>query len=423
MEHQNSARSVTGGSVVASSLYGSSSEHCSAVRRPSRRLSSNIVERSTSLAKLRKRSSVTNSTLTTALQPRKSMWNNLVKDDQVWDDEDDEELSNEQLSTGEAIRNAWISLQISAKEKLYVLKCHPSILLFTLILFGGLTSIGLYGVQKLAEEQENTSRQDAYDLAIDTGAWFSHALDSTLLPLFTLSQFVQQLNMFAKLPEEIGPAFQPGSLPFLPPNQNGEYTHRNATGSVCKDPGMVASFADIASIIKKDANMEGVLVNLQVAPMGTVCLIYPLKNTEDFQPPKYFDNSNSVGHDLITDPTRKFIARETVLTDDVVIAGPLSLRQCPNCDVTVKTVLYVRMAVNAFSQNHVINIDGVYYKKWGFVIALINWAELVRRSDIDERFAMRGLRYQLTRTDRNYNNTTHEFDVTVRIETCSKLPI
>ncbi len=293
--------------------------------------------------------------------------------------------------------------------------------MFTILIFGGLASIGLYGVQKLAEEQENTSRQDAYDLALDTGAWFSHALDSTLLPLFTLSQFVQQLNMFANLPERIGPAFQPGSLPFLPPNQDGEYTHRNATGSVCKDPEMVANFAEIASIIKKDANMEGVLVNLQVAPMGTVCLIYPLNNTEDFQPPKYFDNSNSIGHDLITDPTRKFIARETVLTDDVVIAGPLSLRQCPNCDVTVKTVLYVRMAVDAFSDNHIITIDGVDYKKWGFVIALINWAELVRRSDISERFAMRGLRYQLTRTDRNYNVTTHKFDVTVRIEISSKL--
>ncbi len=331
----------------------------------------------------------------------------LVKDDRVWNDGHDHQHVSQRMG------DALITMRVKLHEKIYVLQNHLWILVVSALTFGGLLALGLYGVVKLAHEQEMANIDVAYDLAVETGAWFSSALDRALLPLFTLSQFVQQLDMFATLPEQIGAAFQPGSIPFLPPNEDGFYTHRNVTGTVCGDPAMVAKFAELASTIKKDAKMEGILVNLQVAPLATVCYLHPVNNTEDFEPPIFMDNTGAIGHDLLTDPLRKFIARATVPRDDVVIAGPLILRQCPDCDPTVQTAFVARMAIDALSDKQVIHIDGIDYKKWGFAVALINFAELVKRSNIDELFARRGLRYQLTRTDKDYNAETKEFDVTV----------
>mmetsp|Transcript_10347 Transcript_10347/g.21272 ORF Transcript_10347/g.21272 Transcript_10347/m.21272 type:complete len:760 (-) Transcript_10347:287-2566(-) len=354
-----------------------------------------------------KRSSDTASVVTTDYQTRKSMWSSLVKDDRVWNDDYD----NKSRRFG----NLLITMRVTLHEKIFVLKNHPWILVVWALTCGGLLAVGLYGVVELANEQEKANIDAAKDLATETGVWFSNALDLALLPLFTLSQFVQQLDMFATLPEQIGVAFQPGSIPFLPPNEDGDYTHRNVTGSVCGDPSMVAKFAELASNIKKDAKMEGILVNLQVAPMATVCYLHPVNNTEDFEPPTFMDNTGAIGHDLLTDPQRKFIARVTVPSDDVVIAGPLTLRQCSDCDPTVQTAFIARMTIDALSEKQVIHIDGIDYKKWGFAVALINFAELVDRSEIGERFAIRGLRYQLTRTDKNYNAETKEFDVKVNM--------
>lgn len=311
------------------------------------------------------------------------------------------------------IGNTFITIRVKLHEKILILENHPWILMVSALTFGGLLAVGLFGVVQLAREQEKANIDVANDLAIETGAWFASALDRALLPLFTLSQLVQQLDMFATLPEQVGVAFQPGSIPFLPPNEDGDYTHRNVTGSVCGDPAKVAKFAELASTIKKDAKMEGILVNLQVAPMATVCYLHPINNTEDFEPPVFMDNTGAIGHDLLTDPQRKFIARVTVPSDDVVIAGPLTLRQCSDCDPTVQTAFIARMAIDALSDKQLIHIDGMDYKKWGFAIALINFAELVNRGEIDEQFTLRGLRYQLTRTDRIYNSETKEFDVKV----------
>ena len=344
----------------------------------------------------------------------------LIKDEGVWDDEDDDD--EEEEKEGSVVRKLesctkdfWISFYMTVQEKLYVLKNHPSILVITAIFLAALLFAGIFVVLKFADEQEKASRDEAQDLAFETGNWFSDTLDNALLPLFTLSQFVQQLEMFHTLPEEVGAAFGSGSLPLRPPIENGDYTHRNITGSSCADPEKIARFEEVASSIKRDAKMQGVLVNLQVAPAAVICYVYPLNNTEDFEHPIYLDNTNALGHDLLTDPERTFIAEETVPSDEVVIAGPLTLRQCPDCGAQVKTAFIARLAINALTDDQIITVKGVEYKKWGFAVALINWAELVDRSDINERFSMRGMQYQLTRTDRTYNDETKQVEVKVRI--------
>jgi sensor domain CHASE-containing protein len=158
--------------------------------------------------------------------------------------------------------------------------------------------------------------------------------------------------------------------------------------------------------------MDGILVNLQLVPDTVVCLLHPMNNTEDFPPGVYMDNSGALGHDLLSDPERKFIAKATVPADDVVIAGPLSLRQCQDCDPTVEKAFIARLPIA--SETNTIVVDGVGYKKWGFVVALINWNELVERSGVYDVFESESMEFQLTRTDRIYISQDDTYTENVR---------
>ena len=96
-----------------------------------------------------------------------------------------------------------------------------------------------------------------------------------------MAQFATELPIFAGLPDKIGQAGEPGSLAFLTYEDGSFNSNRNVTG-VCDLPELVSRFTHIASAIKKNAGMEGVLHNLQLAPEGVICLLSPLNNTEDF---------------------------------------------------------------------------------------------------------------------------------------------
>jgi len=350
----------------------------------------------------------------TGYQTRKSMWNNLVKNDRVWEEDSDEKPKGK-VNLVNSLRNTGATLRMGIKEKLYILKNHPWILLLTLFVFGCLFAIGLYVVLSLAHEQEQASRDEARDLATRTASWFSDALDRALLPVFALSRLVEQLDMFATIPEEIGAAFHTGSLPFLPPEEAGGFMRRNMTGTSCSDAEKIERFNNIAATIKRGAKMEGILVNLQVAPLAVVCYAYPLVNTEDFEPPKVLNSTEIIGLDNLAESKRSASAKETIQSDGVVIAGPLTLRQCTDCDPTVKTAFIAWVTIDSLTENQVIKIDGIDHNKWGFATALINWAELVNRSDVNEKFIEKGLNYQLTRTDEVYNDQTREFESKVNI--------
>jgi signal transduction histidine kinase len=255
-------------------------------------------------------------------------------------------------------------------------------------------------------------RRDIFALAEETGQWFSDQLDLAILPLFSLALFVQELDIFRDLPSRIGPANEEGSLPFI----DDLPTHRNTTG-VCDEPELLERFTHIASAIKRNAKMEGVLVNLQLAPEAVVCMVHPRINTEDFADGITMDNSGAIGHDLLTDPKRAFIAQATLRSDELVIAGPLTLLQCQDCDPIVRKAFIARLPIAM--EGHQIEVNGQFYDRWGFAVAIINWNALVERSDVYEIFRGRGLEFQLTRTDRNYDEARDAYmeEVVVLAET------
>jgi hypothetical protein len=293
-------------------------------------------------------------------------------------------------------------------------KLHPHNLLMCLALFLVLCAAGIAALMYAKSREDEQLEEEAIALAEETGAFFSDQLDQAILPLFSMAQFVNEIPIFKNLSSEIGQAYAPGSLPFLPAKENGDDsspTHRNITG-VCDEPGLVQRFDEIAATVKRNAGMEEkVLVNLQLAPGAVVCLSYPLNNTEDFPPGIYMDNTGAIGHDLLTDPSRKFIAEATIPSQTVVIAGPLKLKQCQDCDPTVEKAFIARFPISMKGTEVVVN--GISYPKWGFAVAIINWNVLVEKSGVFEVFRQEGLEFQLTRTDKKSDPETNEITETV----------
>jgi signal transduction histidine kinase/CheY-like chemotaxis protein len=292
----------------------------------------------------------------------------------------------------------WKRLKNSLILQYQVIWRSPSILIIPILVFVSLCAPGLGIIIATDSSSEEEVTETILALAEETGNFFADELDLAFLPLFSLGLFVQEMEIFQDLPKQIGPAFEEGSLPFLEERP----THRNITG-VCDEPELIERFNSIASAIKRNAKMEGVLLNLQLAPQAVVCAIYPLINTEDFPDGISWDNSAAIGHDLLTDPKRKFIAQATLPSDKLVVAGPMKLLQEFKEDASQKFFI-ARLPVAM--EGHQIEVDGQSYNRWGFAVAIINWNALVERSGIYETFREMGFEFQLTRTDRNFDETT-----------------
>lgn len=284
---------------------------------------------------------------------------------------------------------------------------HWPILLVSCLVFAILAGAGIAMYLVIAQSQEDDLEDKIMDLAVETGAWFSKELDFAIMPLFSMAQFATELDTFKDLPEKIKPVGQPGALP-LYSNDDPNYTDgravRNVTG-VCDDPKLVSRFTQIASAVKSNANMEGILHNIQLAPEGVICLLHPMNNTEDFDDKtSYLDNTGAWGIDLFHDPILQYVARQSIKQKQVGIAGPRILHQCPTCG------LYFIIRLPIVSRTHHIEIDGESYPRWGFATALINWDALLAKGGIHERFHANGYGFQLTRTDRTFKDETGLYD-------------
>lgn len=276
---------------------------------------------------------------------------------------------------------------------------HPQLILLAVTFFFVTFGSGIAIATVYANVEQDELEANALAIAMETGRFFSHHLDRAILPLFSLAQFVREIQEFRELPDLIGLSNAEGSLPFLPPAEGLDRpTHRNVTG-VCDDPPILARYTRIAGAIKEDADMDGVLVNLQLVPDGVVCLVHPVNNTEDFPPGVHLDSTVSIGHDLLYDPERKFMAEATVASDEVVIVGPIKLLQCPreDCDPLVEKAFIARLPI--LSKTNEIFVNGESHLRWGFAVALINWNVLVENSGIYDEFEKSNLEFQLTRTD------------------------
>ena len=319
---------------------------------------------------------------------------------------------------------------------LRVVRSHAMIWAVPLFMFVALSISGMTIVTMHFDNEESRLQEEAAAIAQETGQRFSNFLNMAITPLFSLAQFVHELDEFRDLPNQIGPwngidytaTGTPTQLKFsLPMADNNTSTKlRNVTG-VCDEPHLTERFHDIAATIKDNAQRQthnthtsqninhtnssrgSALVNLQLVPEGVVCLVHPLINTEDFPNGTALDSRGAIGHDLIADPQRRFFAEESLQSGDLAIIGPVPLLQCQDCDPVVEQAFIARLPI--VMDGHTITThDGrVLQRRWGFAVALINWQKLVEQTDLYHEFAVRNMGFQLIKRDQEYNTTTDEY--------------
>jgi len=285
-------------------------------------------------------------------------------------------------------------------------KCNWTNAAVGLLVFVVLCTAGMVGANAHSKALLGQAEAAALELASETGEFLSDTLSKATLPLFSLAQFATEIPAFRNLPKEIGTAFQNGSLPSVQPDTPGaSVTHRNVSHSSCMDPDTVQRFQEIAATVRQNAGLPpGVLVTLIYVPQLVVCMAHPMFSTDAFPDGVGFNATPSIGIDFGTDPLLVPQIPATLNEDnDLYILGPITLRQCLNdekaCDPVVKEAFVARLPV-ALPGND-ITVNGTTYKnRWGFVIATINWTNLVESSGLYERFASRGHEFLLTRNDR-----------------------
>jgi len=331
----------------------------------------------------------------------RSIWAGLLrKNEDGWSDS-----GASQDTLGARVALFCAGRESSLNNTFSTIKRNPSLLLWVVLVFATTCAVGLAFTILWANAEQSEREEEARAVAEEVGHWFSGELNKALIPLYTMRQFVIQTPEFEALHNQIGscknlktPAECDANA--APPMAGKASSHRNLTGRIPDETR--EKFNQIAASIKKDAHLERVLVNIQLAPKAVVSLFYPLVNTEDFEAPLVLDNRGAWGHDLLNDPQRSAIAYQTVPAKTVVIAGPQQLVQ--SSVPVVRDALIARLPISIPGKSHSIKwttADGMLqdHNVWGFAVLLINWAELKKRSGLYDRFAREKMHFRLTRTD------------------------
>jgi hypothetical protein len=249
-----------------------------------------------------------------------------------------------------SLTNIKISLR-SIGHMFRVAGVNKRIVFGSFMTFAVLCAAGLAILYVLAQHYEEEKIQYATDVANKADRWLDKELEKALLPLFAMSELVQVTDKWDDLPFIIGGTDQ---------YNVGDSVYNNVT-SICDDPVYVDPFVDMASSIKNSSGLQGILVNVQLAPSGVLCLTYPKNNTEDFPPGVYLDTSGAIGLNLFDTPSRAKSSKDAVVKYDKTIQGPIKLVQGDQS--VIEEALIARYPV--FIDGYEIVIDGVNYPFWG----------------------------------------------------------
>jgi len=292
------------------------------------------------------------------------------------------------------------------RRKALVTVQHPDIWLTGLLVLLVLLAATLGSIFAWSNEESETMRFNAKVMAKEVATAMSHQLDVALIPLITMRNYVKQLSALTALSDSIGVRGEPGSAPVA--NGAKGITHRNMTGVF--DAQVIALFNNIAKDVRSTTGIDEIVMAIELAPKAVVSMIHPLTETKTLRNGKVVvqDHNGAIGHDLLNDPNRAAIAEATVPAPGVVIAGPLVLVE----DDIVKTLI-ARLPINIPGQMMI--VGGKEYECWGFVVALLDWEQLIEEVGVYSRFENAGMLFSLTRTDRVKQSDGTFFDKVVTI--------
>lgn len=249
-----------------------------------------------------------------------------------------------------ALSNVNIPLR-SIGRTFRVAASNKRILLGTFLTFVVLCGTGLAILFSFGDGYEKDKYQQATNLANKADRWLEKEISKALLPLFAMSEIVKVVGKWDDLPFKIEGTGQ---------YEVGGSIYNNVTG-ICDDPAYVDPFVDIASSIKQSSEMQGILVNVQLAPSGVLCLTHPKNNTEDFPDGVFLDTTGAIGLNLFETPSREESSKAAVVKKDKTVQGPIKLAQGNQSVADV--ALIARYPV--FMEGHNMTIYGENYPFWG----------------------------------------------------------
>ena len=327
----------------------------------------------------------------------------LARANDAWkaeDEGDDEETTKNCLAL---LRYVLLDYRKSLGHLLSTVRKNRRILLACIITSAVIIAAGLSAILIFAQNQREYAMQEAIASVSEFDRALAGELSKALLPTYALAEVVEQLDTFTDLPSKISTTDS-----YI---NNGK-SWKNVT-KVCTDPAYVEPYVDIASSIKRGSEMPSILVNIQLAPSGVVCLLYPEINEEDFPAGTTFDSRGARGHDLPNDGERGYYVRKAIVEGRATIQGPLTLVQ--EGKQIVREALIARNPIYKDGQNF--TIDGNSFPFWGFATVLLNWEALKTKLQLDEILSRHAVSYLLTRTDTLLNFTTNtEYEQTVAID-------
>ena len=302
-----------------------------------------------------------------------AVWGKLMtRKSEIWDDD----ISDMCDFDDDAVPTLWETVKHKASQTSRWLRAtlktafsSKQVAVPCLLLFALLVGTGFLITWGFDTAATNARKDRAVSIARSTDLFFVRVLENAFVPLFTISQFVHEVELFETFDSVVGERCDPNatdcsdstSAPVL---TGKEQTHRNVTGIFETESGSatLTRFENIARGIKENSGLGKSLVSIQLAPKGVVSLLYPMVNCEDFANGYCLNNTGAWGHDLLNDPNRTAIASKTVPADGVVTAGPLKLIQGEDTFIA-------RLPIN-FDEGtgHSMVVDGVDYPCWGFAV-------------------------------------------------------
>ncbi|KAL3788993.1 LOW QUALITY PROTEIN: hypothetical protein HJC23_012698 [Cyclotella cryptica] len=271
-----------------------------------------------------------------------------------------------------SFRSIGLMLRVAALNK--------RILLGTFLTFAILCGTGLAILYSFGHQYEEDKYKDSMDLADKADRWLEKEISKSLLPLFAMSELVKVVGKWNDLSFKIDAMQQ-----YI----QGNSVYKNVTG-ICDDPAYIDPFIGMASSIKQSSGMQKILINVQLAPSGVLCLTYPKNNTEDFLPE--YTLIRAIGLDLFFTPSRAETSKAAVVKQGKTIQGPITLDQ-----QGVVEALIARYPV--FIDGNNITINGVSYPFWGLTIVLMDWEKLIAKFGIYNFFDKADMQFRMNRRD------------------------
>eukprot|EP00934_Nitzschia_sp_Nitz4_P006522 Nitzschia sp. Nitz4//scaffold26_size159584//56913//59963//NITZ4_002484-RA/size159584-snap-gene-0.14-mRNA-1//1//CDS//3329545061//6512//frame0 len=262
-----------------------------------------------------------------------------------------------------------------------------SLLIFAIFMAAACTG----GLLQSASRDERR-HSDAHTLALEAGEFLSAQLDRSVLPLYSMAKFAKYMPAFHELAHEIGIVGQEEALPL-----NIETWRRNVTG-VCDVPELVSTFENIASGLAYSTQAGDTLRNIQMIPNGVVCLDYTAEEVGSTS------RDYPIGHDLLNNPEYREDTKKWLQLESFNIQGPLLSNAS---DPESPKYFVARMPVE--DDDFLVEIDGAFYPRWGYVATVIDWSTLLEQSGILAIFDDSMFEFQLTRTDLVFDDETQEY--------------